>query len=141
MKQLEIIQTKNYLVAVSDEEFSEGDNVIDNVKRIWLKMESCFVKVAKNSTYGKSYKIIAHLPLNNSPVLEGVALLPEIRSEEDMIEFTEWIVEKWTPNGRRGCWDSRELNSKFEPKYLVDSTKQLLQIWKEQKIKNIYYEN
>ena len=62
-------------------------------------------------------------------------------SEEDMIEFANWIGEEWSPNGRKECWDSNELNSTHEPKYLVDGTKELLQIWKEQKPKTIYYES
>ena len=61
-------------------------------------------------------------------------------SEEDMIEFANWIGEEWSPNGRKECWDSNELNSTHEPKYLVDGTKELLQIWKEQKPKIVYYE-
>lgn len=60
-------------------------------------------------------------------------------SDEDMIEFNEWIVNNWSPNGRNGCWDSIELNSKKEPKYLVDSTKELLQIWKSSQPKIVYY--
>ena len=61
-------------------------------------------------------------------------------SEEDMIEFANWIGEEWSPNGRKECWDSNELNSTHEPKYLVDGTKELLQIWKKQKPKIVYYE-
>jgi len=80
-----IIKTDNYLLVVSDEEIKEGDCVIDNVGRIWIKMEDCFVKAAKDNAYGKSYKIIAHLPLNNSPILEGVDLLPPLEDEVDKL--------------------------------------------------------
>jgi hypothetical protein len=46
-------------IITSDEEIKDYDNVLDNVKRIWIKMEPCFVKVAKENHYGKSFKIIA----------------------------------------------------------------------------------
>jgi hypothetical protein len=43
------------------------------------------------------------------------------------IKFADYIAENWTPNGRKGCWDSRELNSQRESKYLVDSTQELFE--------------
>jgi hypothetical protein len=46
-------------IITSDEEIKKGDNVIDNVGRIWINMEDCFIKAVKESRYGKSYKIIA----------------------------------------------------------------------------------
>jgi hypothetical protein len=45
------------------------------------------------------------------------------------IKFADYIAENWNPNGRNGCWDSRELNSQREIKYLVDSTKALFEIF------------
>lgn len=47
------------------EEICTGDNVLDNVNRIWINMESCFVNAAKNNKE-KSYKILA-LPEQLSP--------------------------------------------------------------------------
>lgn len=37
--------------------------------------------------YYNCVPIIAHLPLNNAPVLEGVPLLPELPKQEDDVEF------------------------------------------------------
>ena len=48
-------------------------------------------------------------------------------SEEDMIGFAEWIINQ--------DWDETELNFPNNSK----STKELLQIWKEQRPKIIYY--
>ena len=71
-----IIKTENYLLVVDDSEIKEGD---------WIyKSNSNTLNIA-----GKGYhnftqsdaKIIAHLPLNNSPVLEGVPLLPPLEDE------------------------------------------------------------
>ena len=66
----------------SDEEIKEGDCVIDNVGRIWIKMELCFVKVAKDNPYGKSYKII--LTTDQDLINNGV--------QEIDNEFLEWFV-------------------------------------------------
>lgn len=51
--------------------------------------------VDESKVYGKTYingkldktlpEIVAHLPLNNAPVLEGVLLLPELSKQEDGI--------------------------------------------------------
>jgi hypothetical protein len=91
-----IIKTDNYLLIVSDEEIKEGDWYLNVEEKNGIK----------NPFYGKLYKanqsiskvpldylvnnlkkIIAHLPLNNSPILEGVPLLPPI--EDDVEEITE----------------------------------------------------
>jgi hypothetical protein len=72
-----IIKTENYLLVVDDSEIKEGD---------WIyKSNSNTLNIA-----GKGYhnftksdaKITAHLPLNNSPVLEGVPLLPPLEDDE-----------------------------------------------------------
>lgn len=48
-------------------------------------------------------------------------------NEEDIIEFAEWIINQ--------DWDETELNFPNNSK----STKELLQLWKEQKPKTVYY--
>ena len=72
-----IIKTENYLLVVDDSEIKEGDWIYES--------DSNSVNIA-----GKGYhnftqsdaKITAHLPLNNSPVLEGVPLLPPLEDDE-----------------------------------------------------------
>jgi len=77
-----IIKTENYLLVVDDSEIKEGDWIYES--------DSNSVNIA-----GKGYhnftqsdaKIIAHLPLNNSPVLKGVPLLPPLEDEvEELAE-------------------------------------------------------
>jgi hypothetical protein len=71
-----IIKTEKYLLAIDDSEIKEGDWIYES--------DSNSVNIA-----GKGYhnftqsdaKITAHLPLNNSPVLEGVPLLPPLEDE------------------------------------------------------------
>jgi hypothetical protein len=77
-----IIKTENYLLVVDDSEIKEGDWIYES--------DSNSVNIA-----GKGYhnftqsdaKITAHLPLNNSPILEGVPLLPPL--EDDNKEVWE----------------------------------------------------
>jgi hypothetical protein len=80
-----IIKTENYLLVVDDSEIKEGDWIYES--------DSNSVNIA-----GKGYhnftqsdaKIIAHLPLNNSPVLEGVPLLPPL--EDEVLELVQAYV-------------------------------------------------
>jgi hypothetical protein len=46
------------------------------------------------------------------------------------IAFADWIAENWVfDGGRIGWWNSIETTSKSEPKYLVDSTEELFNIF------------
>jgi len=64
-----IIETPEYILAVSDEEIKVGDYGLSKVNEIII--------------FGKNYnsklykKIIAHQPKNKSPEIEGLPLLPE----------------------------------------------------------------
>ena len=80
-----IIKTENYLLVVDDSEIKEGDWIYES--------DSNSVNIA-----GKGYhnftqsdaKITAHLPLNNSPILEGVDLLPPLEDEVDKLAECEY---------------------------------------------------
>lgn len=51
-------------------------------------------------------------------------------AQKTSIDFANWIAENWVFNGGKvGYWDSKETNSKSEPKYLVDSTEELFNIF------------
>ena len=86
-----IIKTENYLLVVDDSWIEVGDYY-------WNKEYP--LQVYKRHHYNTSSdykKIIAHLPLNGSPILEGVDLLPPYsRHQEDGIdkksfEFVRYI--------------------------------------------------
>ena len=84
-----IIKTDNYLLVVDDSEIKEGDWFVDNIDNnisIEQSYKLSHIRISKLKT------IIAHLPLNNSPILEGVDLLPPIEQEEDV----EYIANKLT---------------------------------------------
>jgi len=70
-----IVKTENYLLIVDDSEIKEGDYSFywDDVLKVQIGVNYSNPKAHK--------KIIAHLPLNNSPILEGVDLLPPFEDE------------------------------------------------------------
>jgi len=74
-----IINTGDYLIIVDESEIKEGDWYIDlNLKQIFSKSNPQISKIDWQK------KIIAHLPLNNSPILEGVILLPPLEDEVEI---------------------------------------------------------
>jgi hypothetical protein len=73
-----LIKTDNYLLVVDDNK--------DIEENMWTVKDG---KVREVSYLGQDngYAIIAHLPLNGSPILEGVDLLPPL--EDDIERFAE----------------------------------------------------
>lgn len=82
-----LIKTDNYLLIVDDSEIEEGDLCYDSNASPGYKNNKFIVQCLR--TDSKSYwnkhckKIIAHLPLNNSPILEDVPLLPPLEIDND----------------------------------------------------------
>lgn len=70
-----IIKTDNYLLITSDEEIKEDCYALHTSP---LGEEEI---VTANGECKLDKKIIAHLPLNNSPIIEGVPLLPPLPDE------------------------------------------------------------
>ena len=75
-----IIKTEKYLLAVDDSEIKERDYCLADIGGFYSV-------VAYNRAFTKHYykKITAHLPLNNSPVLEGLPLLPPLEDEVEEV--------------------------------------------------------
>jgi len=80
-----LINTENYLLVVDDSEIKEGDYTFQEASNLISKY---------NNAYSK--KIIAHLPLNNSPILEGVDLLPPLETVAERLALQE--VGGWVEN-------------------------------------------
>ena len=75
-----LIKTQNYLLVVDDSEIKEGDTIYEDMSGIFSPYE-------KGDVVENPKKIIAHLPLNGAPILEGVPLLPPYsRHQEDGLE-------------------------------------------------------
>ncbi len=104
-----IIQTDKYLLVVDDSEIKEGDYYLS-------KISNGVFRRSKDGHWIENYdkkmyhKVIAHLPLNNSPILEGVDLLPNIEQEDD--------VEKLVEQHQKGGYDwQNEKRKSFKEGY------------------------
>jgi len=84
----EIVYTDKYALILSDEEIKEGDWVFGGLGGVDIKQ------------YGKYFaedwiKIIAHLPLSDAPMLEGVPLLPPLPQGEDVEGLAKDTTKKY----------------------------------------------
>lgn len=115
------IHSKDNVVIATNNLNIDIPKVVDEVEKLaynWLKEK----RLKENS--------IAYTPFK-----EGYNKSQETHpfSEEDMIEFAWWCLRQ-------------DITSRGEGKYVTDkgkivTTKELLQIWKEQQVKIIYYQN
>jgi len=87
-----IIKTDNYLLVVDDSEIAIGDTVLVDCSELEVldirKVNDYYNEQFLFEGNGQIHmdyckKIISHLPLNNSPILKGVDLLPPL--EDDII--------------------------------------------------------
>lgn len=72
-----LIQTENYLLVVDDSEIKIDDLYLNQTGNV---IEKLTYRIPSSGHWCK--KIIAHLPLNGAPVLEGVDLLPPIEDDD-----------------------------------------------------------
>jgi hypothetical protein len=96
-----IIHTENYLLIVEDSEIKVGDFYLTSDNTILVCEKILLGLIYSSGDYGRNVnglkRIISHLPLNNSPLLNEVSLLPDL-SEEVSSKFptafkceTKWI--------------------------------------------------
>ena len=90
-----LLKTDDYLLFVDNSEIKEGDWFLTDDKRV---EQSAYDWNARK--WHK--KIIAHLPLNNSPILEGVPLLPPLGVEDfnPMDEYDEEYLSSLKFDGK-----------------------------------------
>ncbi len=107
-----------------------------------VQCEPCAIKMTKEEPKQETleevartkfpYKLFVNVDVTNKQrdaFIDGAKWQQErMYNEEDIIEFAEWIINQ--------DWDETEVNFPNNSK----STKELLQLWKEQKPKTVYYE-
>lgn len=106
----ELIKTENYLLVVDDSEIKQGDWFLEKAGRLG----PIYFNEGKVNFHMK--KIIAHLPLNDAPILEGVPLLPPLEVEDDYVYEDGYNVL----SHRRGYDKAREKCIKEIDKQISD---------------------
>lgn len=99
-----IIKTDNYLLVVDESEIKAGE--------FYLLIPELVVKMSRSGLPSMAIewkKIIAHLPLNGSPILEGVDLLPPLEDDVEKLALDIFPRhENWTLNSdnaeKRPIW-------------------------------------
>ena len=134
-----IIKTENYLLVVDDSEIKEGDYRV-NIQRGYIQL------VDDNPEYYNKRNdvfknVIAHLPLNNSPILRDIDLLPPLEEETDVekrvlafiagynkakekYKYTEEDMRKAVSETRKGML----YNKQYEDEYIQSLSQQKIPI-------------
>jgi hypothetical protein len=104
-----IIKTEKYLLAIDDSEIKVGD-------WFYLNDANIIAEYISVKPVNEAKKITAHLPLNNSPVLEGVPLLPPL---EDGVEklAKEFATKPLNPSNPTGTITDLSLQLGFKSGY------------------------
>jgi len=84
-----IINTGDYLLIVDDSEIKEGDWVADFRLDGRILVSKWNEEDYEDGFFFDAKKVISHLPLNNSPILEGVYLLPPLEDDETICPYPE----------------------------------------------------
>ena len=106
-----IIKTEKYLLAIDDSEIKEGDWIYES--------DSNSVNIAGRGYHNftqSDAKITAHLPLNNSPILEGVPLLPPLENEVEKLA-KEFATKPLNPSNPTGTITDLSLQLGFKSGY------------------------
>jgi hypothetical protein len=78
MMEHKIINTGDYLLIVDDSEIKKETYCYDSINNILVFYKGSMKNIGFQ-------KVISHLPLNNSPILEGVDLLPSLEDEVEKL--------------------------------------------------------
>ena len=128
-----IMPLNNYLIVVDDSEIK-----VDDFVYFWNGQSGSIHKhkegYATENIYGAGVKIIAHLPLHNSPILEGVPLLPPLEQEDDVeeIDFNSFKnQDEWTWTQYKDIFPLGY--NKAKEKYKLFTIEKAIQILEEEK--------
>ena len=95
----EIFYTKDYALIVSDEKIEKYDYVFNPIyKTLYQWIENADIHFDRID----AKKVIAHRPLTDAPILEGVPLLPEFSQEDSNKElyFQKQVMNPYTTGGQ-----------------------------------------
>jgi len=85
-----IIYTRDYALIVSDEKINPGD-IKYNEKSMFFPVVKCTCTCPHDETIPGVKKVIAHRPLADALILEGVPLLPEFGEKLEILNSLEEI--------------------------------------------------
>jgi hypothetical protein len=125
----ELIKTENYLLIVSDKEITEqtGNDTIFN-----KNLNKITAGVYDDDD--NQFKVLAHLPLNGTPYLEGVDVLPKIEDDD----FLNTEIQVVGDNKTMSVSDFFKKCGKETYKYTEEDVKraisfgQGMELWKEE---------
>jgi len=117
-----IIKTENYLLVVDDSEVNINQYVYCDLGYIEKVMDIIDGWIYHTNTLGKNpikhyKKIIAHLPLNNSPVLEFVPLLPPLEDEAESLSLKSVNKRGYTTDDYQDGFEDGYNKAKEKYKY------------------------
>ncbi len=124
--EIKLINTKNYLLIVDDSEIKEGDWFVNNRSASYYidkKAPESSQRFALNSNavFINPKKIIAHLPLKNSSILEGVDLLPPLEDEVKKLAFDYTSISQSHRRGFIDGYNKAKEKYKYTEKQLDDA--------------------
>lgn len=92
----DIVKTHDYLLVCDDSEIKVGDWFYNGVLTECTKAVGAWEdKVKYLNANSETFKLISHLPLNGTPVLDDVPLLPSLPKEEDVHEKLKECNKKY----------------------------------------------
>jgi hypothetical protein len=109
-----IINIGDYLIIVDGSEIKVGDYITDRYK-VWKWNDD-------SSLLGRK-KVISHLPLNNSPILDGIDLLPPIEDDVEELVKNHWETNKElnNPSSFKSGYNKHAEKYRYTEKHLDDA--------------------
>jgi hypothetical protein len=132
--QHKLIKTENYLLVVDESGIKAGD--------FYLLIPENIVKLSRSGlpiNIREWEKIIAHLPLNNSPILEGVHLLPPLEDEVEKLARTYTVNTPDNDPVRIYAFIAGYNKAKEKYKYTEEDMKKAIRMCKGEFTKAIVY--
>lgn len=122
----QLINTDNYLLVVDDSEIKERDWVITTISEI--DIYNVLEKFRNDCDVIYCKKIIAHLPLNNSPILEGVDLLPPLEDEAESLSLKSVNKRGYTTDDYQDGFEDGYNKAKEKYKYTEEDMKKAINL-------------